>query len=171
MDFNAQIFNTYITTTMQLHLHLCMQVSGESVEDYKSRLRKRLLTLRERIAALPGGVAAKICIVCVRRASTQSEECLQKVHAKVSDEFGKTDAVLRLDTPLEHMQSSSGCRDWEQVKKSLEACFSAVFVQRLAAYDMEVRALLCVTCLWNLPPTQANARMLWKAPGLQYGAP
>jgi hypothetical protein len=116
-----------------------VQISAESVDDYKSRLRKRLLTLRERIAALPSGVAAKLCIVCVRRASAQTEECLHKVHAKVSDDFGKTEAVLRLDTPVEHMQSSSGCRDWEQVKKSLEACFSAVFVQRLAAFDVEVR--------------------------------
>jgi hypothetical protein len=114
-------------------------MSAESIDDYRCRLRKRLLVLRDKMSSLPNGVASKLCIVCVRRTVTSSEDSLSKLLARVSDEFGKgDDSVMKLDTPVDQMQSSSGSRDWEMVKKRLETCFSAAFVQRLGAYDAEV---------------------------------
>lgn len=118
------------------------QVTAETLDDYRNRVRRRLIALRDKAAALPPGVAAQLCIVCVRRSRAQPEDVFAKMHGKLADEFDKGDnAVVRMDTPVEHMASSAGSRDWEAVKKRLEACFSAAFVQRLAAYDSEVRSL------------------------------
>ena len=116
-----------------------MQLAAESLDDYKGRLRRRLAFLRDKVAALPAGVAARLCIVCARRTRTQAEEAFHKIYTRVADDFGKgDDAVMKLDTAVEHMQSSSGSRDWEAVKQRIESCFSGAFVQRLGAYDAEV---------------------------------
>ena len=109
------------------------------MDDYKGRLRRRLLALRDRLAALPHGVACRLCVVCVRRTSADSDDTLTRVLARVLDDIGKgDDAALKLDTCVANMQSSGGSRDWEMVKKRLEGCLSVAFVSRLRAYDAEV---------------------------------
>jgi hypothetical protein len=116
-----------------------LQICAESVEDYKTRFRRRLLELRDKLAALPSGVATRLAIACVRSATTQSPEAFRKVHAKVQDDFHRTDRVLRLDAGIENMQSTRGGRDWDTLKQVVLLRFSEAFEQRMEAYGEEVR--------------------------------
>ena len=133
--------------TSSAWLHACaapqllpaLQICAETIEDYKTKHRKRLLILRDKLAALPAGVATRMTIACVRSATTQSPDTFRKVHAKVQDDFHRTDRVLRLDAGIEHMQSARGSRDWDTLKQMLVLRFSEAFEQRMEAFGEEVR--------------------------------
>lgn len=116
----------------------CVQICSESVEDYKTRFRKRLLELRDKLAGLPGGVTTRLAIACVRSATTQSPDAFRKVHTKVQDDFHRTDRVLRLDAGIENMQSTRSTRDWDALKQLILLRFSEAFEQRMEAYGEEV---------------------------------
>lgn len=124
---------------VQLQRPAAVQICAETIEDYKTKHRKRLLILRDKLAALPAGVATRMTIACVRSATTQSPDTFRKVHAKVQDDFHRTDRVLRLDAGIEHMQSARGSRDWDTLKQMLVLRFSEAFEQRMEAFGEEVR--------------------------------
>ena len=132
--------HTIADTLARVRAAWCVQINSESVEDYKLRFRKRLLELRDKLAALPAGVTTRLAIACVRSATTQSPDAFRKVHTKVQDDFHRTDRVLRLDAGIENMQSTRSTRDWDALRQLILLRFSEAFEQRMEAYGEEVRA-------------------------------